>query len=96
MNARHDAHRQDFPSRGKLRVSTRIAAPIIGLTRRAALRRAAACLRGARSVLITTHLGADPDGLGSALALASALERIGIPAHIALGLHRPGTLSLYG
>lgn len=66
-------------------MAARAVAPIVGLTRRAALRRAAACLRGATSVLITTHLGADPDGLGSALALASALERIGIPAAIALG-----------
>lgn len=66
----------------------RNAAPI-GLTRRAALRRAATRLREATAVLITTHLGADPDGLGSALALASALERIGIPAHIALGCTIP-------
>jgi bifunctional oligoribonuclease and PAP phosphatase NrnA len=70
-------------------MSPRATAPIVGLTRRAALRRAAACLRGAQSVLITTHLGADPDGLGSALALASALERIGIPAQIALGCTVP-------
>lgn len=55
------------------------------LTRRTALRRAAACLRESTAVLITTHLGADADGLGSSLALASALERIGIPAAIALG-----------
>ncbi len=61
----------------------------IGLTRRAALRRAAARLREASSVLITTHLGADADGLGSALALASALERVGIPATIALGCAIP-------
>lgn len=61
----------------------------IGLTRRAALRRAAARLREATSVLITTHLSADADGLGSALALASALERIGIPAAIALGCAVP-------
>ncbi len=59
--------------------------PSSSLRRRAALRRAAARLREARAVLITTHLGADPDGLGSALALASALARIGIPAQIALG-----------
>lgn len=70
-------------------MSSRAAAPIVGLTRRAALRRAAACLRGARSVLVTTHLGADPDGLGSALALASALGRIGTPAQIALGCAVP-------
>lgn len=66
-------------------MAARATAPILGLTRRAALRRAAACLREATSVLITTHLGADPDGLGSALALASALERLGVPAQIALG-----------
>lgn len=70
-------------------MSTRGVVPIVGLTRRAALRRAAACLRGARHVLITTHLGADPDGLGSALALASALERIGVSAQIALGCTVP-------
>jgi bifunctional oligoribonuclease and PAP phosphatase NrnA len=70
-------------------MSPRAATPIVGLTRRAALRRAAACLRSARSVLITTHLGADPDGLGSALALASTLERIGVPARIALGCTVP-------
>lgn len=69
-------------------MTTPPAAPI-GLTRRAALRRAAARLREAASVLITTHLGADPDGLGSALALASALERIGVPARIALGCTVP-------
>ncbi|MGI8689663.1 MAG: DHH family phosphoesterase [Thermomicrobiales bacterium] len=61
----------------------------IGLTRRAALRQAAACLREATAVLITTHLGADADGLGSSLALAAALERIGIPAAIALGCPIP-------
>lgn len=70
-------------------MSARSAAPILGLTRRSALRRAAACLRGATSVLITTHLGADPDGIGSALALASALGRIGVPARIALGCAVP-------
>ncbi|MHB8646683.1 MAG: DHH family phosphoesterase [Thermomicrobiales bacterium] len=69
-------------------MTTRPTAPI-GLTRRAALRRAAACLREATAVLITTHLGADPDGLGSALALASALERIGVSATIALGCTIP-------
>ena len=66
------------------------AAPrIVGLTRRAALRRAAARLRAASSVLITTHLGADPDGLGSSLALASALDHLGISARIALGCTVP-------
>ncbi len=55
------------------------------LTRRAGLRRAIACLRGARHVLITTHLQPDPDGLGSALALASALTRIGISAEVVIG-----------
>ena len=61
------------------------AAPIVGLTRRAALRRAAARLRTARSVLITTHLTPDPDALGCALALASALDRLDIPVMICVG-----------
>ena len=60
-------------------------APIVGLTRRAALRRAAARLRAAHSVLITTHLTPDPDALGCALALASALDRLAIPAMICVG-----------
>ncbi len=59
--------------------------PIAGLTRRAALRRAVARLRASASILITTHLGPDPDGLGSALALASALERIGREARVLVG-----------
>jgi phosphoesterase RecJ-like protein len=63
----------------------RTAAPVVGLTRRAALRRAAVRLRTARSVLITTHLTPDPDGLGCALALASALDRIDVPAMICVG-----------
>ncbi|GEM_PF-84160 len=88
MNARYDHDDHGLLPRGKGRVTARATTPI-GLTRRAALRRAAACLREATSVLITTHLGADPDGLGSALALASALERIGIPAEIALGCTVP-------
>jgi bifunctional oligoribonuclease and PAP phosphatase NrnA len=67
---------------------TRPAVPI-GLSRRAALRRAAARLREATSVLITTHLSADADGLGAALALASALDWIGVPAEIALGCAIP-------
>jgi len=83
MNARYKYNR-DVPPRGTGRMTARTIAPI-GLTRRAALRRAVACLREARAVLVTTHLGADPDGLGSALALASALARVGIPAHVALG-----------
>lgn len=66
-------------------MTPRSTAPIVGMTRRAALRRAAACLRGAKRVLITTHLSPDPDGLGSALALASALDRIGIPVAVAIG-----------
>lgn len=70
-------------------MAARATAPIVGLTRRAALRRAGGCLREATAVLITTHLGADPDGLGAALALASALGRIGTPAQIALGCAIP-------
>lgn len=79
--------------------------PVIGLTRRAAVRRAAARLRTAKSVVITTHLGPDPDALGSALALASALDRIGIAATIAIGssvperyryLDRAGRARLFG
>jgi phosphoesterase RecJ-like protein len=69
-------------------VTARAGSPI-GLTRRVALRRAVARLREATAVLITTHLGADADGLGSALALASALDRIGVPAAIALGCAVP-------
>ncbi|MDQ2784600.1 MAG: DHH family phosphoesterase [Chloroflexota bacterium] len=78
MNARADHDYQDVPPREKAH-----------MTRRAALRRAAARLRAATTVLITTHLGADADGLGSSLALASALERIGVPAAIALGCAIP-------
>lgn len=86
-------------------MSARSLKPMIGLTRRAALRRAAARLRTAKSVLITTHLGPDPDALGSALALASALDRIGIAATIAIGscvperyryLDRAGRVRLFG
>jgi len=58
---------------------------ISGITRRSGLRRAAARLRAARHVLITTHLHPDPDALGSSLTLASALERIGIRAEIVVG-----------
>lgn len=61
------------------------AAPVIRLSRRAALRRAAARLRAARSVLITTHLTPDPDALGCALALASAVDRLNIPAQVIVG-----------
>ncbi len=88
MNAHDDSDCQGLPPQGKERMTARSTAPI-GLPRRAALRRAAARLREANAVLITTHLGADPDGLGSALALASALTRIGIPATIALGYAVP-------
>jgi phosphoesterase RecJ-like protein len=85
MNARYDCYRHRFldPERRPMRAE--IAAPIVGLTRRAALRRAVARLRAARSVLITTHLTPDPDALGCALALASALDRVNIPAMICVG-----------
>ncbi len=58
---------------------------ISGLTRRNGLRRAASRLREARHVLITTHLHPDPDAIGSSLALASALDRAGVPARIVVG-----------
>lgn len=59
------------------------------LPHRAGLRRIAARMRAARCVLITTHLQPDPDGLGSALALASALGRLGIPAEVVVGSPLP-------
>jgi len=62
---------------------------ISGVTRHAGLRRAAARLRAARRVLITTHLHPDPDAIGSSLALAAALDRLGIPADIIIGSPMP-------
>ncbi len=86
MNARYeDANAHDLLAVEPTPMVTRAAAPVIRLSRRAALRRAAARLRAARSVLITTHLTPDPDALGSALALASALDRLDIPAQIIVG-----------
>ena len=38
---------------------------------------AAAALRDAKSVIITTHIGPDGDGIGTGLALLLALERLG-------------------
>src|SRR5438445_809792 len=69
MNARYDTYRHRPFVRELPAMRAKIAAPIFGLTRRAALRRAAARLRTARSVLITTHLTPDPDALGCHLIL---------------------------
>src|SRR5947209_821621 len=76
MNAQYETPHRGYLPRGKGRMTAKSTVPIVGLTRRAALRRAAVRLRAATSVLITTHLGPHPDGLGSALALASALARV--------------------
>jgi phosphoesterase RecJ-like protein len=85
MNAHYDINHHRRTIREPRPMQAKIATPILGLSRRAALRRAAARLRAARSVLITTHLTPDPDALGSALALASAFDRLGIPASICVG-----------
>lgn len=85
MNARYDTTPHDPGAMEATPVVAKTAAPVIRLSRRAALRRAAVRLRAARSVLITTHLTPDPDGLGCSLALASALDRLDIPAQIIIG-----------
>ena len=46
---------------------------------------AAALLRGASDVLVLGHVGPDPDTLGSAVAIAAAMRRRGIPAVAAFG-----------
>ena len=62
---------------------------ISGFTRHAGLRRAAARLRAAQRVVITTHLHPDPDAIGSSLALAAALDGLGIPVDIIIGSPMP-------
>lgn len=42
------------------------------------LKELAACVKGARSVLLTTHVGPDGDGVGSTMALGDALEEHGV------------------
>ena len=46
---------------------------------------AAALLRGASDVLVLGHVGPDPDALGSAVAIAAAVRRRGVPAVAAFG-----------
>lgn len=48
-------------------------------------RGAAALLGGASDVLVLGHIGPDPDTLGSAVAIAAAVRRLGVPAVAAFG-----------
>lgn len=48
-------------------------------------RGAAALLRAASDVLVLGHVGPDPDTLGSAVAIAAAMRRRGVPAVAAFG-----------
>lgn len=53
----------------------------------------AAALRRARSVVLTSHEKVDPDGAGSALALAAGLRSLGIGAVVAFPTPLPRELS---
>lgn len=50
-----------------------------------AMKRAAEVLRGARHVVIASHVDPDGDAIGSTLGLAHALESLGITTSLALG-----------
>jgi len=55
---------------------------------------AAAVLRAARDVLVVGHVRPDADAAGSAIALATALHRAGVPATVSFGGPDPVSASL--